>query len=431
MIRLVRLFYVMLVCRLVLLAFILEPTNDEGLWQWNARCDVWELPSHGIQHSALSPVNHLITRVLYEVVTPSIQAKRMLNVLLVACAAGFACWRLVRSGHEMGAALLLAWLWLDPYFFRMGSWAILEPLLMAGIVVWHCLSHRNEGTLICGVLTGLLIGVKITIIWLPAGMGMYLLLARRHQALMVFSLAVMLTAAACYGLMYLVSDHARFIAIWRLHTESRTDALASLQQLVRGLPDFRSAFYTGTAILGFGWCLFSKGKNLSASAWAVLFGLAALGTQTCRPERYIFPVALLALLAALDAGLLRQSKAGILSAMLIAACAMNVFWWRSFVTAPANAGGWVLRDQLQAAAGSQHHLAAPPHLALDVRHPIRPTSSGLLSIGGDADWLPDTLIVQVTAAEPTPEDDRMAKTMTRHGAVTTSFGFYQLTESAP
>ncbi|WP_397384833.1 hypothetical protein, partial [Prosthecobacter sp.] len=84
-------FYTLLVGRLFLLDGVLEPTNDEGLWQWNARCEQWNLPTHGILHSALSPVNHAINRVLFALVLPSVMAKRIVCSLLVAAAAGFAC----------------------------------------------------------------------------------------------------------------------------------------------------------------------------------------------------------------------------------------------------------------------------------------------------------------------------------------------------
>lgn len=163
--------FILLVVRLLVLNIVLEPTNDEGLWQWNARCDHWDLPAHGILHSALSPVNYWVSRTVFALTSPSIVAKRIFNSLLVAAAAAFALQRLSRAGNPAGAVMFLSWLWLDPYLFRMGSWAILEPLLLAGLVACNFTTMRKawdvRTAVLSGALAGLLVGVKITVLWLP------------------------------------------------------------------------------------------------------------------------------------------------------------------------------------------------------------------------------------------------------------------------
>ncbi|MCF7789357.1 MAG: hypothetical protein K9N47_24760 [Prosthecobacter sp.] len=428
-------FYLLLVGRLFLLDGVLEPTNDEGLWQWNARCEQWNLPAHGILHSALSPVNHAINRVLFALVLPSVMAKRIVCSLLVAAAAGFACLRLVRRGNAAGAAMLLAWLWLDPYLFRMGSWAILEPLLMFGLVAWYGIGGRRElsvrDALMLGVLTGLLIGVKLTIIWLPAGVCASLLFTKKFKELAVFMGVTTGVIAICYVSVYLCVDHERFKEIWRQHMVARTDPVANVLGVFRGLPDFRTAFYAATALLGGGWCVwraFRSGSALGAAPWAVIAGLAALATQSCRPERYFFPVAFLSLLAAMDAGLFRECHRRVVALFLIVAMCANVLWWRNFVISPANAGGWAVHEKLKDAAVGRI-IAAPPCLALDLRCDVQPTSMGLLALPADENYHPDVLAVQIEAAEPTSGDSRMTAELIRRQAVVTAKGFYRLYEA--
>ena len=428
-------FYTLLVGRLFLLGGVLEPTNDEGLWQWNARCEQWNLPAHGILHSALSPVNHAINRVLFALVLPSVMAKRIVCSLLVAAAAGFACLRLVRRGNSAGAAVLLAWLWLDPYLFRMGSWAILEPLLMFGLVAWYGIGGRKDqslrDTLLLGVLTGLLIGVKLTIIWLPAGVCASLLFTRKFKELAIFMAVTAGVIAVCYGSVYLCVDHDRFQEIWRQHTVARTDPVANVLGVFRGLPDLRAAFYVATALLGGGWCVwraFRSGSALGAAPWAVIAGLAALATQSCRPERYFFPVAFLSLLAAMDAGLFRECHRRVVALLLIMAMGANVFWWRMFVGSPANEGGWAVHEKLKDAAAGRG-IAAPPSLTLDLRCDVQPTSIGLLALPANESYQPDVLAVQIEAAEPTAGDARMTAELIRRGAVVTAKGFYRLYEA--
>jgi hypothetical protein len=428
-------FYTLLVGRLFLLDGVLEPTNDEGLWQWNARCEQWNLPTHGILHSALSPVNHAINRVLFALVLPSVMAKRIVCSLLVAAAAGFACLRLVRRGNSAGAAVLLAWLWLDPYLFRMGSWAILEPLLMFGLVAWYGIGGRKDiglrDTLVLGVLTGLLIGVKLTIIWLPAGVCASLLFTRKFKELAIFMAATAGVIAICYGSVYLCVDHDRFNEIWRQHMVARTDPVANVLGVFRGLPDFRAAFYVATALLGGGWCVwraFRSGSALGAAPWAVIAGLAALATQSCRPERYFFPVAFLSLLAAMDAGLFRECHRRGVALLLIMAMGANVLWWRMFVGSPANAGGWAVHEKLKDAVAGRI-IAAPPCLALDLRCDVQPTSIGLLALPANESCQPDVLAVQIEAAEATAGDARMTAELIRRGAVVTAKGFYRLYEA--
>lgn len=429
-------FFLLLVCRLFLLDFVLEPTNDEGLWQWNARCEQWSLPAHGILHNALSPVNHWLNRALFAVVSPSVMAKRVLCSLLVAVAAGLSCLRLVRRGNESGAVLLLAWLWMDPYLFRMGSWAILEPLLMLGVVLWY---HRAErvgfsvkDALLAGLLTGLLVGVKLTVIWLVVGACAFLALSRRMKELVVFMAATAAVAAACYLSVYLQSDQARYVEIWRQHTTERTQVVANLCGLFQGLPDLRSAFYALTALLGCGWWLWRlvrHGQKLGAAAWAVMAGLAALSTQSCRPERYLFLMAFLALLAALDAGMLRRCRGWVTAAFLGLALCANGVWYRTFVVAPANAGGWKLHARLQEGAARGAAIAAPPHLALDLRCPVQPVSNGLLSIPADETYQPDVLVLQNVGAVPSGGDGRLREQMLQRKAVVTEIGFYTLYEA--
>lgn len=425
-------FYLLLVGRLFLLDGVLEPTNDEGLWQWNARCEQWNLPAHGILHSALSPVNHAINRVLFALVLPSVMAKRIVCSLLVAAAAGIACLRLVRRGNTAGAAMLLAWLWLDPYLFRMGSWAILEPLLMFGIVAWHGIGGRKDlsmrDTLVLGVLTGLMIGVKLTIIWLPAGVCASLLFTKKFKELAAFMVVTAGVIVICYVSVYLSVDQERFKEIWRQHTVARTDPVANVLGVFRGLPDFRTAFYTATAFLAGGWCVwrtYRSGSTLGAAPWAVMVGLAALATQSCRPERYFFPVAFLSLLAAMEAGLFRECHRRFVALLLIVAMCVNVFWWRIFVISPANAGGWAVHEKLKDAAEGRI-IAAPPCLALDLRSDVQPTSMGLLALPADENYHPDVLAVQTQAAEPTEGDARMTAELIRNGAVVTAKGFYRL-----
>ena len=428
-------FYVLLVCRLFVLDGVLEPTNDEGLWQWNARCEQWNLPAHGILHSALSPVNHAINRVLFALVSPSVLAKRIVCSLLVAAAAGFACLRLVRRGNEAGAAMLLAWLWFDPYLFRMGSWAILEPLLMFGIVAWYLRGGRGELSLrdafVLGVLTGLLIGVKLTMIWLPAGVCASLLFSRKFKELAVFMGVTGGVIVLAYAAAYMTVDHERFKEIWRQHTVARTDLVANLRALFQGLPDFRTAFYVGTALSSCGWCVwrsFRSDRAFGPVTWAVMAGLAALATQSCRPERYFFPVAFLGLLGALDAGLFRECHRRIVAFCLILAMCANVFWWRTFVISPANAGGWAVHEKLEAAASRGRVIAAPPNLALDLRCAVQPTSTGLLSLPADESYHPEVLAVQIEAAEPTQGDARMTEELIRKQAATFEKGFYRFYE---
>ncbi|WP_395736371.1 hypothetical protein [Prosthecobacter sp.] len=429
-------FYLLLLGRLFVLDAVLEPTNDEGLWQWNARCEQWDLPAHGILHSALSPVNHGINRVLFSLASPSVLAKRIFCSLLVAAAAGFACLRLMRQGNAAGAAMLLAWLWLDPYLFRMGSWAILEPLLMFGIVAWYLRASRAEFSLLdilfLGFLTGLLIGVKLTMIWLPAGMCASLLFSRKFKELALFIFATAGVIAIAYVSVYLSVDHDRFKEIWRQHMVARTAPVANLLALFRGLPDFRSAFYTATALVGCGWCLwrsFRSGRALGPAVWAVLAGLTALATQSCRPERYLFPIAFLSLLTALDAGLLRKCHRHLVAFCLLLAMGANVFWWRSFVISPANAGGWTVHAKLQTAAAQGRIIAAPPSLALDLRCPVQPTSTGILALPAAENYHPDVLALQIEAAEPAQEDSRMTAELISRQATTTSKGFYRLYEA--
>lgn len=426
-------FYLLLVCRLFLLDFVLEPTNDEGLWQWNARCEQWSLPSQGILHNALSPVNHWINRALFAIVPPSVVAKRVLCSLLVAVAAGLSCLRLVRRGNESGAVLLLAWLWLDPYLFRMGSWAILEPLLMFGVVVWYQNSDRvaggMKGSLLLGLLTGLLVGVKLTVIWLVLGTCACLATARRFRELAVFITAAGTVAAVCYASVYFQADHARFAEIWRQHTTARTDVVSNVCGLFQGLPDLRAAFYTLTALLGCGWCVWQLvcvRKSLGAAPWAVMAGLAALATQSCRPERYLFPMAFLALLAALDAGLFRGCRVWLGVGCLLLAMGANGLWYRNFVLAPANAGGWYIHERLEAAVARGGLIAAPPHLALDLRCPVQPVSVGLLALPPNEDYTPDFLALQTAAAEPSGGDLRMKDEMLRRQATVVAKGFYSL-----
>ena len=428
-------FYLLLVGRLFLLDGVLEPTNDEGLWQWNARCEQWNLPAHGILHSALSPVNHAINRVLFALVLPSVMAKRIVCSLLVAAAAGFACLRLVRRGNAAGAAVLLAWLWLDPYLFRMGSWAILEPLLMFGLVAWYGIGGRKDigmrDTLLLGVLTGLLIGVKLTIIWLPAGVCASLLFTKKFKELAVFMAATAGVIAICYGSVYLCVDHDRFQEIWRQHMVARTDPVANLLGVFNGLPDFRAAFYVATALLGGGWCVWRairSGSALGAAPCAVIAGLSALATQSCRPERYFFPVAFLSLLAAMDAGLFRECHRRVVALLLIMAMGANVLWWRMFVGSPANAGGWAVHEKLKYNFAGRI-IAAPPSLALDLRCDVQPTSIGLLALPANESYQPDVLAVQIEAAVPTSGDARMTAELIRRGAVVTAKGFYRLYEA--
>ena len=342
----------------------------------------------------------------------------------------------MRRGNETGALILLAWLWLDPYLFRMGSWAILEPLLMLGVVVWYQTSDRAvggvKGALMLGLLTGLLVGVKLTVIWLVVGACAFLVVARRFKELAVFMAATASVAAACYLSVYWQSDQARFVEIWHQHTTERTRVLANLCGLVQGLPDLRSAFYALTALLGCGWWLWRlvrHGEKPGPAAWAVMAGLAALATQSCRPERYLFLMAFLALLAALDTGLLRQCRGWLAAAFLGLALCANGVWYRTFVVAPANAGGWKLHARLEAAAARGAAIAAPAHLALDLKCPVQPVSNGLLSIPADENDQPDILVLQNAAAVPSGGDAHLREQMLRRQAVVTESGFYTLYEA--
>lgn len=433
-----RAFGLLLVGRLVLLAFLLEPTNDEGLWQWNARCDAWGLPAHGILHSALSPLNYWLARGLYAIVPPSVLAKRLLSVALVAGAVGLAWRNLARRGHEVGAILLLAWLWFDPYLFRMGSWATLEPLLMIGLVVWHGASEGCGGhwrtALLTGAVTGVLIGIKITIIWLPGAVGIFLMLERRFKNLFVFATSTVLVASAIYASVYLTSDHARFLEIWRQHTASRTSAVAGLSELVHGMPDARTVFYVATALFAaafFGTRWGRSGSRPSPAAWSIVLGLAALSIQTVRPERYFFPVAWLALMAALHQGWFRHLHRTIALACLLLAVAANLFWWRAFVTHPLNFGGKEIRQELFTAASNGKSIAAPPHLALDVKSPITPTSCGALTVSEKDAPAPEVLVLQMIAADPTTDELAWASELARQKAEEKKMGFYVIYKAAP
>lgn len=415
--------------RLLLLACILEPTNDEGLWQWNARCEQWSLPAHGIVHSALSPVNHWLNRVLFAITGPGITPKRLLNALLVAAAVGYAVRRLLRERHAQGALVFLAWVGFDPYLFRMGSWAILEPLLLAGIVAWHLRDTVNPTvwkSFVAGMLVGLLVGVKITVVWIPLGLAVAHLVRREFRQMAAFLSAVLLVACAFYASVWLVSDQQRFAEIWHLHTSGRTRVAASLLGLFQGVPDPRILFYTSTALLMVSyrlWHWLRFGTGLSTASYAVGMGLLMVATQAYRPERYLFPIALLAMLDLSRSACIKAAPKHLVHLILVLAVAVNAVWWHRFVSVPFNAGGWDIHGRLQAAAADHLRIAAPPHLALGIEAPVYPTSCGSLTVR-ETSFQPDVLVIQVVAAEVTSFDEQLAANMNQRGATFQKAGFY-------
>src|SRR5690606_1182425 len=121
--------------------------------------------------------------------------------------------------------------------------------------------------------------VKLTMVWLPAGMCASLLFGKKFKKLVAFMFVTSGVIALCYAAVYLSSDHERFMEIWRQHMVARTDPVMNVVALFQGLPDFRSAFYTASALFCGGWCVWRglmRGEELAPAAWAVMAGLAAL-----------------------------------------------------------------------------------------------------------------------------------------------------------
>lgn len=404
--RLVWILFALFSLRLVTNDFILEPTNDEGLWVWNARCDYWGLPDFGVLQIALSPLSYFLDWTVFALTSPSILASRITNSTLILSGLGIYLHFLRKHGREAANPWLLVWLLLDPSLFRMGSWAVLEPRLCFLVIILYVTHHsaHPHRAVLEGFLVGALVSIKLTVLWLYVGIAAVYCFRREWSSIIRMTLAFTVTTAVLYGSIYTIFGHRRFFEIWEFHTAGRFSPGRGLWgEIVSWDP--RSYYYLFT-ILGV----------LAAAVWyryrlavvvPILVGVLFVLAQGELPARYVFPLALWTFLTFVNyhASLLAALSRHWLKGMLLLVLGANVVYAEVFIYKAQNAGGKYMMTQIEAAVAHRRTVAAPPNLSVGFNYPIEPTSIGpLTDYSPPLKYAPQLYIRQSIAAQPSLTD---------------------------
>ena len=369
--------------RVLVLALVLEPMNDEGLWTWNARSDVLGFHDNGLLHQALSPAAYWLWRIVFSLVHPSLCLARVVTALVSLGTAMLVLHNVVKRSGLLSGALALMWLLLDPYAFRAASWAMLEPLLLLCVVSIHHVEQDGNDQprrdLAMGVLMAVAFAVKITAFWIIAAVLLNRVLRKRWRSLLLTGAVMMVVAVAFYGSIWLTVNQVRFVEIWHFHLDSRT-----AQGVSAGLPmllhDAGGVFYLitlATWLVLRGLALHRE-RTMSTMDMGILLGLAYFLTQSFLPQRYIWPLALIALLELLPRlKSLQAHRTWLPTIGLVATLLVQVGLWLVFVTRASNSGGWAAIEAMDKANAQGFDVAAPPCLAIGARYPVVATSTNL------------------------------------------------------
>lgn len=422
-----------LIARSFFAAFMLEPTNDEGLWLINARSQVWNLPAYGIAHSALSPLNYYICWALFLIAHPSILLIRLFNVVCFTGSLYCLAQAFKRNGLHQGACVLLFFVLVDPYLFRAISWAILEPKLIAGcaIVYLWIRSNRSAPTrsVILGVLVGLLLALKATMVWLFLGLIVYHIAASKIRELFPFVFSALLIAVGLYVFVWIGSDHARFLEVWMMHASRKTEWGAGWLAVVQA-GDLRVYFYA-IVVLGY---LIAQLAMRPASEWiknpvfiSALLATILFSQQASLAERYLLPVAFFCLMDGCwteSRKLGKRSFSVLVAAGLTVTIAANGFYLWRFLVHPKNEGGKALTRMIDESAHKHEKIAAPAQLIISLNYPVQITSTNLAN--QRVLQKPDLYIHQSVAAETSWIDQRYQAYFQTMGIIPKQVGFYSV-----
>jgi hypothetical protein len=394
-------------------AWLLEPTNDEGLWLWNARCQAQGLDGLGILHAALSPGSFHLFNLLFHLFPIAILTVRLFNVLV--CAGALALW--IKHCHRegrLGGALLAALWWLcDPFLFRAASWAYLEPLLLLLITLVATRRARllssPWGCVTLGLLMGATLAVKITCVWV---LGLLLTdlwrrETRRGALLALFCAGI--TAAGCFASVWLAVPPDEFRQVWQAHSQARISPGAGLTFALQHFEPRACLYWLAVPVtLGLAWCRPAQRELMKPLLPAILGGFAYFLMQSYVPDRYLCPLALLSIgatCATLDLKVVALNASHCLVIVAVA-LGVNAALYPKLIIHPANVGGRDLTRQVEAAVARQQRVAAPPHLSISARGLVVPTTAGIGTIRPPADFTPQLLIRQDIAAMDNNTDAR-------------------------
>jgi hypothetical protein len=422
--------------RMLLNDVLLEPVVDEGGWLWNARCEHWGLPTGGLVYSVLSPLNHLVARLVFAMTGPSIIAIRVLNSALIAVSLLALILRLHRRRQPMTALLLILWLWIDPYLFRAASWAILEPKLAAGLVVFYLVLDLERPwhvkAPLLGLVTGLLVAVKITVVWLLPAVLVYLAVTRRFGACLSFGTLALVMAGLLHLAVYAQVGAAEFVAFWHLATRDRLIPGTALWSALWSR-DPRMYFYLAS-VAGYVGCVAALRRPTTSRfpsgiiVLSVVFGIGFLSVQSYLPERYLFPLALLTTLdiaRRLATWPISPSRS-LLGVALVLLVVSNALYARVFLLDAHNAGGWALSREIAAATRRGEDVAAPAWLSIGVNYPVQPTSHGAYVRARVLDRVPTFYVYQAKAAKPAFVDIEYEQYFAARGVPYRPVGFYRV-----
>lgn len=431
--RLAWILWILFVIRCLANAWLLEPTNDEGLWLWNARCETLNVDSMGILHAALSPGSYGVFKLLFQVVPVSIPSIRFFNVALGA--ASLALWiiHLGRRGAPTGAAALALWWLCDPFLFRAASWVYLEPslllLITLAVVGQPRLMTSSGGWLALGAIIGMILAIKITCAWIVGLLAVPLTRRAQRAGALAALASALVMAALAYGSVWLTHNQQDFAHVWRVHSQSRLSPGSGLWHSLASL-DLRPLIYWGLILGAASLAVFHRRARemMKPVAPAVLLGTGFFLMQAIAPERYLCPLAMLGL-----AGLchLIQPWAAKLPARwgalaVVAALAANATLYPKLVMRPPNAGGRELAKKVETAARDGLAVAAPAHLSIGAFGPVVPSSSDYTIIRPPAGFVPDMFILQDIAAEQNNTDPAFTASFESAGINGVRFGRFYL-----
>jgi hypothetical protein len=415
--------------------WILEPTNDEGLWLWNARSDHWNLPALGIFHSGLSPYYYAIARGVFFFTDPGIFPLRLTNVFClvgVVCAVAYSfCF--VR--HAWAALFFLLFLLTDPYLFRAASSAMVEPQLLAFTGLLYLASNRSTSvrTKSMGCLAGACLATKLTSLPNIAGLALWVLLHKPAKQRSVFFAWVILLPALAYFFMERHLSWEKFYGVWASHLQRVQHPNRFYLQSYFSLStqSIRELFYLST-ITGYvtARVVFMVRKKSLHLGFPFLASLFCAGniflSAPIVPARYMAPSVFLVFI---DGALLCGRHVTRRKALLIFASVVcllsNGICFPAFFLHQKNRGGWELAGEVQDAVAKGKAVSAPPWVAVGVRAPIQPSSAYSVSTPCQP-VPPDFYIFQSRAAELSSCDRKYLSYLGRHGFLPIQKGFYQI-----
>lgn len=396
--------------RVIAFALVLEPINDEGLWLWNARCDLLGFPDSGLLHQALSPVAYWLWSLVFYLAHPSLCLARVVTGLFSILVAIQVVRFLVSKSGLPTAAVGMMWLLIDPYAFRASSWAMLEPMMLLCIVAIHHLETKDADTSRNDALLGLLLAcvfaVKITAFWIIAAVFVDRIMRGRWRSLLLMGAVAFVMVVVLYGSIWLTVNQERFVEMWQIHMHSRgaRGVVTGLWMLLRDPGGIYYLLTIGSWIVlrVIAW---PKDRRISSMDTGLMLGVVYYLTQSYLPQRYVWPLALIAMMEMLPRlmrgnGCLMARKwlpTAVLAVVMLLQSALN---W-IFIISASNAGGWAAIEEMDKAQQQGFDVASQPCLSIGAQYPIYATSTNLANMP-HPDSFHGVMVWNPVAPNPTP-----------------------------